>query len=90
MPSNKNLFIALNKKVRFFSLKAGVFFIKAIIYGIVSLIVTKGVFTLLSPIDTSVLLKIVRTGISCVAGVGVYGIFIILFERKLIKELKKN
>lgn len=84
------LFIALNKKVRFFSLKDGVFFIKAIIYGIVSLIVTKGVFTLLSPIDTSVLLKIARTGISCVAGVGVYGIFIILFERKLIKELKKN
>lgn len=84
------LFVTLNKKVKFISLKDGAFFLKALIYGAVSFAGTKAVFSVLLPIDTNIFLKIVRVGLSCAAGVLIYGIFIVIFEKNLIKELKKN
>ena len=84
------LFIALNKKVVFFTLKDAIFFIKVIIYGVVAFIATKMIFVLLEPMDTGIITKILRTGISCAGGLLTYGALTAIFERKLIKELKQN
>lgn len=84
------LFVALNKQVKFICAKDIFFFLRALLYGIVSFVGTKWIFSLLNPIDTNLIFKIARMGISCVVGIGIYGIFIIIFERNLLKELNRN
>ncbi len=85
------LFFALNKKIGFFELKYTAFLLRELLFGVITFIVTSGVYKLLYKMNTNLIIKIARMGISCVAGFLVYILFIFLFERKsLLKSGKEK
>ncbi len=85
-----SLFVALNYKVRFFEVKNIVFLIKELLYGVITFLATKSIYTLLIGLDTNIITKLLRMGISCIAGLAVYAVFILVFERKTLKGMYKS
>lgn len=75
------LFTLLNRKIGFFEKKDLVFFIKLIFYGILSFAVCAFVNNALK-LGDGLLFKILKTGISALAGLGVYGILVFAFHGK--------
>ncbi len=84
------LFITLNHKMKFFEIKNIAFLIKELLYGVVTFIVTNGCYKLLYTLDSSLILKIIRMGISSLAGLIIYFVLIFLFEKKTLKEMYKS
>ena len=75
------LFSILNKKIGFFKKKDFIFILKLILYGIISYLVSNLIFGII-PYSQNLILKLIRTGASALAGLTVYGLIIFIFHRK--------
>ncbi len=84
------LFMSLNKRIKFFEIKNTLFIIKELLYGAVTFFVTVNCYKLLSALDSNLILKITRMGLSALSGLVVYLILIVLFEKNTLKEMTKG